>query len=55
MVFRIRFLYLAVVPVVAVAVWSQDRSMSHLATPDANWAALMKNMETMHAGRKHKG
>jgi hypothetical protein len=48
MAFRMRFLYLAVLPVVAVAVWPQDHSMYHMATPDANWAALMKNMETMH-------
>ena len=50
MTFRIRFLYLAVVPVVAVAVWPQEHSMNHMATtPDSNWTALMKNMETMHA------
>jgi len=48
MAFGMKFLYLAVVPVVAVAVWPQDHSMSHMATPDPNWAALMKNMETMH-------
>ena len=45
-----RFLYLAVVPVVAVAVWPQaPHWMGHMATPDTNWVALMKNMETMHA------
>ena len=49
MAFRMRFLYLAVLPVVAVAVWPQDHSMSHMAKGDANWAALMKNMEMMHA------
>jgi hypothetical protein len=43
-------LYLAVVLVVAVAVWPQDHSMSHIATDDTSWVALMKNMETMHAG-----
>ena len=48
--FGMRFLYLAVVPVVAVAVWPQDHSMNHMATtPDSNWTALMKNMDTMHA------
>jgi uncharacterized protein (DUF305 family) len=45
-----RFLYLAVVPVVAVAVWPQDHSMGQMATHDTSWVALMKNMETMHAG-----
>jgi len=50
MAFRKRFLYLAVVPVVAVAMWPQDpHLMGHMATDDSNWAALMKNMETMHA------
>jgi uncharacterized protein (DUF305 family) len=49
MAFKMSFLCLAVVPVVAVALWPQDHSMSHMATPDPNWAALMKNMETMHA------
>ena len=49
MAFGKRFLYLAVLPVVAVAVWPQDHSMSHVATQDTNWAALMKSMETMHA------
>jgi uncharacterized protein (DUF305 family) len=48
MAFGLKLLYLAVVPVVAVAMWPQDHSMNHMATPDANWAALMKNMETMH-------
>jgi uncharacterized protein (DUF305 family) len=48
MAFGMKFLYLAVIPVVAVAVWPQDHSMSHMATPNPNWAALMKNMETMH-------
>jgi uncharacterized protein (DUF305 family) len=48
MAFGMKFFYLAVVSVVAVAVWPQDHSMSHMATPDPNWAALMKNMETMH-------
>ena len=42
--FGMRFLYLAAVLVVAVAVWSQDHSSA-----DASWVALMKNMETMHA------
>ena len=49
MAFRKRFLYLALVPVIAIAVWPQDHSMSHMATQDTNWAALMKSMETMHA------
>jgi len=50
MVFRKRFLYLAVVPVLAVAVWPEDpHFMGHMATDDSNWTALMKNMETMHA------
>ena len=49
MAFGMRFLYLVVVPVVAVAVWPQDHLMSHIATHATNWAALMKNMETMHA------
>ena len=43
-------LYLAVVLVVVVAVWPQDHSMGHMATHDTSWVALMKNMETMHAG-----
>ena len=43
-------LYLAVVLVVAVAVWPQDHLISHRVTHDTScWAALMKNMETMHA------
>src|SRR5271165_7265628 len=50
MALRMRFLYLAMVPVVAVAVWPQDHSMGQMATHDASWVALMKNMETMHAG-----
>ena len=49
MAFGMRFWRLAVVPVVAVAVWPQDHSMSHMTMNDANWVALMKNMETMHA------
>jgi len=50
MAFGKRFWHLAVVPVVAVAVWPQDpHSMGHRATHDTNWVALMKNMETMHA------
>jgi uncharacterized protein (DUF305 family) len=49
MAFGMRFLYLAVVPVVAVAMWSQDHSMGQMATHDTSWVALMKNMETMHA------
>jgi len=48
MAFKMSFLCLAVVPVIAIAVWPQDRSMSHMATADPNWAALMKSMETMH-------
>jgi uncharacterized protein (DUF305 family) len=45
-----RFLDLAVVLVVAVAVWPQDpHSMGHMATHDTNWEALMKNMKAMHA------
>ena len=46
------FLNLAVVPVVAIAVsvWPQDpHLMGRMAIHDTNWAALMKNMETMHA------
>ena len=50
MALRMRFLYLAVVSVVAVAVWPQDHSMDQMATHDTSWVALMKNMETMHAG-----
>ena len=53
MAFGMRFLYLAVVPVVTVAVWSQDRPqdhlMGHMGTHDTSWVAMMKNMETMHA------
>ena len=49
MAFGMRFLHLAVVPVIAVALWPQDHLMSHLATRDASWVALRKNMETMHA------
>ena len=49
MSFGMRVLCLAVVSVVAVAVWPQDPSMSHMARQDTNWAALMKSMETMHA------
>jgi uncharacterized protein (DUF305 family) len=50
MAFGKRFLYLAVISVVAVAVWPQDpHSMGHTATLDTNWTALMKNMETMDA------
>jgi hypothetical protein len=45
-----RFLHLALVPVLAVTVWPQDPHWTgHIATHDTNWAALMKNMETMHA------
>ncbi len=50
MTLRMRFLYLAVVSVVAVAVWPQDHSMGQMATHETSWVALMKNMETMHAG-----
>jgi uncharacterized protein (DUF305 family) len=50
MAFSKRFLYMAVVPIVAAAVWPQDPNlMGHMATHDTNWVALMKNMETMHA------
>ena len=49
MAFGMRFLYLAVVPVVAVAMWPQDHSMGPMATHDTSWVALMKNMETMDA------
>jgi DUF305 family protein family protein len=49
MVFGMRFFYLAVVPVVAVAVWPQDHLMGHIGTDDTSWVAMMKNMETMHA------
>jgi len=50
MAFRKFFLYLAVVPVVAIAMWPQDpHLMGQMPTHDTNWGALMKNMETMHA------
>lgn len=49
MAFRMGFFYLAVISVVAVAAWPQDHSMGHMSTQDASWAALMKNMEAMHA------
>jgi uncharacterized protein (DUF305 family) len=50
MAFGKRFLYLAVVPVVAVAVWAQyPHLIGHTANRDTNWGALMKNMERMHA------
>ena len=50
MAFGKRFLHLALVPVVAVAVWPQDpHSIGYRATHDANWVALTKKMETMHA------
>ena len=44
-----KFLYLAVIPVVAVAVCSQDHSMSRMAKGNTDWGALMKSMETMHS------
>jgi uncharacterized protein (DUF305 family) len=50
MAFGKHFLYLAVVPVVAVAMWPQDRhGMGQMATHNTNWVALMKDMETMHS------
>lgn len=49
MAFGIKPLYLALVSVVAVAVWPQDHLMSHMASPGTSWVALTKNMETMHA------
>jgi len=50
MAFGKRFLYLAVAPVIAIALWSQDpHLMGRIATHDTNWVALMKNMQTMHA------
>ena len=49
MAFGKSFLYLAVVPVVAIAMWPQDHLMGHMATHGTNWVALMENMETMHA------
>jgi Domain of unknown function (DUF305) len=50
MAFGKRFLYLALVPVVAVAVWPQDPHLiGRMATHGTNWGVLMKNMETMHA------
>ena len=49
MALKTRFLYLAVVTVVAVAVWPQDHSMGDAATQDKSWVALAKNMEAMHA------
>ena len=42
-------MYLAMVPVIAIAVSPQDHSMSHMATHETNWTSLLKNMETMHA------
>jgi uncharacterized protein (DUF305 family) len=48
MTFGMRLLFLAVVPVITLAVWPQDH-MGPLATHDTSWAVLMKNMETMHA------
>ena len=50
MAFGMRFLYLAVVPVVAVAMWPQGHSTDQMAAHDTSWVALMKNMDTMHAG-----
>jgi len=49
MAFGIKPLYLALVSVIAVAVWPQDHLMSHIASPGTSWVALTKNMETMHA------
>ena len=49
MAFGVSSLYLALIPVVAVAAWPQDHLMGHMATHDTSWVALMKNMETMHA------
>ena len=50
MAFGKRLLYLAVVPVIAIAAWPQDpHLMGRMATHDRNWAALMKNTEMMHA------
>ena len=49
MAFGMRFCCLAVASVVAIAVWPQDHSMSHMATQGTSWVALMKNMETMQA------
>jgi Domain of unknown function (DUF305) len=48
MTFRMRFLFLVVISVVAVAVWPQDHSRGQMATNDTSWVALMRNMETMH-------
>ena len=50
MAFGKSLLYLAVIPVVAIAMWPQEpHLMGHVPTDDTNWVALMKNMETMHA------
>ena len=48
MTFRMRFLFLVVISVVAVAAWPQDHSVGQMATNDTSWVALMRNMETMH-------
>ena len=52
MAFGMRFL-LAVVLVVAIAVWPQeqrqDHLIGHMAIHDTSWVAMMKSMETMHA------
>ena len=53
MPFGRRSLCLALVTLVAVAVWPQDHLMSHMASPDTSWVAMMKNMETMHAAMAH--
>ena len=49
MIFEMRFWYLAVVPVLAVAVWSQEHLKGHMTPHDTSWAVLMNDMETMHA------
>ena len=50
MAFRMRFLFLVLVPIIAVSVWPQDPLlMGHMATHETSWVALMKDTETMHA------
>jgi uncharacterized protein (DUF305 family) len=49
MAFRRACFALAAVLFVALAIWPQDpHSTGHAAAPSTNWAALMKDMETMH-------
>ena len=48
MAFGMRLFYLVVLPLIAVAVWPQDHLMGHMAAHDTSWAALMKDMKSMH-------